>query len=289
MMLKKLTIILALAGAGVSARAQELYVQTEPASNMPANSIGLRLTNKFYPMDHASYTGYRLQPEVMLGISKKLMVHASGYFSNVMENRFKAEGAGLYAKYRFLSVDDMHSHFRMAAFAKGSIINNPYAPPMGPDHDHTAGAFNNQDLDLDGMTSGVSAGVIATQLVHKLAVSGSLAYDRYMNNTQHNLPYVSRSALNYTLSAGYLLLPRSYKSYKQTNLNLYVELLGKSNLDQYRSGYYVDVAPAVQLIINSNSRIDLSYRTQLFGDMARMMDQSFLVRYEYNLYNIFKK
>ncbi len=288
-MLKQLTIILALTGAGLTAQAQELYVQTEPASNMPANSIGVRLTNKFYPMDHASYTGYRLQPELMFGISKKLMVHASGYFGNVMENRFKAEGASLYAKYRFLSNDDMHSHFRMAAFVKGSIINNAYAPPMGADHDHTAEAFNNQDLDLDGMTSGVSAGVIATQLVHKLAISGSLAYDRYMNNTKHNLPYVSRNALNYSLSAGYLLLPRKYKSYKQTNVNLYVELLGKSNLDQFRSGYYVDVAPAVQLIINSNSRIDLSYRTQLFGDMARMMDRSFLVRYEYNLYNIFKK
>lgn len=288
-MKKLLTIILALTGAGLSVQAQELYVQTEPASNMPANSFGVRLTNKFYPMDHASYTGYRLQPELMFGFSKKLMVHASGFFSNVMENRFKAEGAQLYAKYRFLSVDDMHSHFRMAAFAKGSIINNPYMPPMGADHDHTAAAFNNQDLDLDGMTSGVSAGVVATQLVHKLAISGGLAYDRYMNNTQHNLPYVSRNALNYTLSAGYLLLPRKYTSYKQTNVNLYVELLGKSNLDRFRSGYYVDVAPAVQFIINSNSRIDLSYRTQLFGDMTRMMDQSFLARYEYNLYNIFKK
>ncbi len=288
-MLKKLTFILAFAGVGLAARAQELYVQTEPASNMPANSVGLRLTNKFYPMDHASYTGYRLQPELMLGISKKLMVHASGYFSNVMENRFRAEGAGLYAKYRFLSNDDVHSHFRMAAFAKGSIINNPYMPPMDGDHDHSAAAFNNQDLDLDGMTSGVSAGIIATQLVHKLAVSSTLSYDRYMNNTKNNLPYVSHNAVNYSLSAGYLLLPRSYKSYKQTNLNLYVELLGKSNLDQYRAGYYVDVAPAVQLIINSNSRIDLSYRTQLFGDMTRMMDRSFLVRYEYNLYNILKK
>lgn len=288
-MLKKFSILLALAGAGLSAQAQELYVSTEPASNMPANSFGVRVTNKFYPLDHDNYTGYRLQPELMFGISKKLMVHASGFFSNVMENRFKAEGAGLYAKYRFLSVDDVKSHFRMAAFAKGSIINNPYTPPMDGNHDHNAPAFNNQDLDLDGMTSGVSAGIVATQLVHKLAVSGSLAYNRYMNNTQHNLPYVSRSALNYTLSAGYLLLPRKYKSYKQTNVNLYVEFLGKSNLDQYRSGYYVDVAPAVQLIINSNSRVDLGYRTQLFGDMTRMADQSFLVRYEYNLYNIFKK
>ena len=101
--------------------------------------------------------------------------------------------------------------------------------------------------------------------------------------------FFSRNALNYSLSAGYLLLPRTYKSYKQTNLNLYVELLGKSNLDQYRRNYYVDVAPAVQLIFNSTTRLDLSYRTQLFGDMARNMTTAYMVKLEHNIFNIRKK
>ena len=100
------------------------------------------------------------------------------------------------------------------------------------------------------------------------------------------LQMAQRNVANYSLSAGYLLLPVQYKSYEQTNLNLYVELLGKSNMDQYRAGYYVDVAPAIQFIFNSTTRLDLSYRTQLFGDMARNMDRSFLVRIEHNIFNI---
>ncbi len=101
--------------------------------------------------------------------------------------------------------------------------------------------------------------------------------------------FFSKNALNYSLSAGYLLFPRKYRNYKQTNMNLYVEFLGKSNLDQYRRNYYVDMAPAVQFIINSNSRVDLGYRWQLYGDMDRVMDRSFLVRYEFNFYNIRKQ
>jgi hypothetical protein len=49
------------------------------------------------------------------------------------------------------------------------------------------------------------------------------------------------------------------------------------------------MAPSVQLIINSNSRVDLGYRWQLYGDMDRVMDRSFLVRYEFNFYNIRKQ
>ncbi|AWO00559.1 hypothetical protein DLD77_01995 [Chitinophaga alhagiae] len=288
--MKQIFILLALVCTGAVAQAQELYVNAEPASNMPANSLGLRLSNKLFPMDHANYTGYRLAPEIMVGFSKKLMVHASGYFSNMMQRQFQFEGASLYAKYRFLSKDEVHSHFRMAAFVKGALINNPYYPEMGAGHDHTAKQYYNEDLDLDGTTSGVSGGLIATQLLHKLAVSGTLGYDRYFKNVKDELPlFFSRNALNYSLSAGYLLLPRTYKSYQQTNLNLYVELLGKSNLDQYRRNYYIDVAPAVQFIFNSTTRVDLSYRTQLFGDMARNMTTVYMVKLEHNIFNIRKK
>lgn len=288
-MLKQLFLFFAFTGAAAAAQAQELYVYTEPASNMAANSLGVRVTNRLFPMDHADYKGYRLQPEVMFGFSKKLMVHASTYFSNMMQKQFEFEGASVYAKYRFISLDEVQSHFRMAAFVKGSLINNPYMPPMR-DHDHTAKPYNNEELDLDGGSSGVSAGIIATQLLHKLALSGTVAYDRYMRNTKDEMPlFFSKNALNYSLSAGYLLFPRKYKNYKQTNVNLYVEFLGKSNLDRYRRNYYVDAAPAVQLIINSNSRVDFGYRWQLYGDMDRVMDRSFLLRYEFNFYNIRKQ
>jgi hypothetical protein len=285
--MQKLLTLLTFVCTGFAAQAQELYVNAEPASNMAANSLGIRLTNKFFNMKYESGTGMRFEPEVMFGFSKKLMVHVLGYASNNMQRDMRFEGGSIYAKYRFLSKDDVHSHFRMAAYVKGSLIDNPYYPEMGDDHDHNAKPYSNEELDLEGMSSGVSGGIIATQLVHKFAISGTVGYNRFFKNTKDELPlFFSRNMVNYSLSAGYLLLPVQYKSYEQTNLNLYVELLGKSNVDQYRQNYYVDVAPAIQFIFNSTTRLDFSYRTQLFGDMPRNTDRSFLVRIEHNIFNI---
>lgn len=268
-------------------QAQELYVSTEPASNMPANSFGFRVTNRFFKMEHEGVTGMRIEPEVMWGISKKLMVHVTGLASNQMQPSIQLEGGSIYAKYRFLSKDDLHSHFRMAAYVKGSVINNPFVPVM---REQTSKPFDNQELDLEGGASGVSGGIIATQLLHKLAISATLGYNRFMNNTKDNLPdYMSANAVNYSLSAGYLLLPRRYRSYDQTNLNLYIEFLGKANTDAVSRNQYLDVAPAVQFIFNSATRLDFSYRTQLFGDMSRNVFNTFTLRFEHNIFNISTK
>lgn len=268
-------------------RAQELYVSTEPASNMPANSLGFRVTSRFFKMEHEGVTGMRIEPELMWGISKKLMVHVVGLASNQMQPSIEPEGGSIYAKYRFLSKDEVHSHFRMAAYVKGAVINNPFAPTM---RDHTHEPYKNEELDLEGGASGVAGGIIATQLLHKLALSTTVGYNRFMNNTKDKLPdYMSANALNYSLSAGYLVLPRSYRSYEQTNLNLYVELLGKANTDAVSRGHYLDIAPAIQFIFNSVTRLDLSYRTELFGDMSRNVFNTFTLRFEHNIFNISTK
>ncbi|MBW8685158.1 transporter [Chitinophaga rhizophila] len=271
----------------VCVHAQELYVSTEPASNMPARSLGFRVTNRFFKMEHEGVTGMRIEPELMWGISKKLMVHVTGLASNQMQPSLRFEGGSIYAKYRFLSSDDLHSHFRMAAYVKGSVIDNPFVPAM---REQATKPFDNRELDLEGGASGVSGGIIATQLLHKLAVSATLGYNRFMNNTKDKLPaYMSANAVNYSLSAGYLLLPRSYRSYEQTNLNLYIELLGKANTDAVSRNHYMDVAPAIQFIFNSATRLDFSYRTQLFGGMSRNVFNTFTLRFEHNIFNISTK
>jgi hypothetical protein len=274
--MKRFLISIALL-VSLQAGAQELYVSTEPASNMPANSFGIRMTNRFFKLENEGITGMRFEPELMFGISHKLMVHVTGLASNQMQSSIRPEGGNIYVKYRFLSNDDLHSHFRMAAYAKGAVIDNPYMT-------------YNKELDLEGGSSGVSAGVIATQLVHKLAVSATLGYNRFMNNTKDALPEtMSANAVNYSVSAGYLLLPRTYRSFEQTNLNLYVELLGKANMDAGKRNQYMDIAPAIQFIFNSATRLDLSYRTQLFGDMQRNVFNTFTLRFEHNIFNVIKK
>lgn len=252
------------------AYAQELYVNTEPASNMAAKAIGIRLNNEFEPLQN-NRTGYRLSPEVMFGFSKNLMVHVNLYASSIYQSLFNFEGASVYAKYRFLALDQPQSHFRVAGFGRASLINDPVT-------------FNT--INLQGDNSGYLGGLVVTQLLHKLALSATSNVSHSLDNISNPIaPGIGRNQLDYTFSAGYLLLPKTYTDYKQTNLNLYVELLGKSSLDG--KGSLMDIAPAIQFIFNSTTRLDLSYETRLSGTLSRPSNTIYLIRLEHNLFNAF--
>jgi hypothetical protein len=277
---------------------QELYVFTEPASNMATGSIGVRLNSKIFKMSHdGKYDGYRIEPEIMFGVSRKVMLHVAAYGSNMFQKNFRMEGASLYGKYRFYSQDDVHEHFRMAAFSKVSLIKNPeYATVTEPHFlpDGNGGVIQHEqqvilesnDIDLDGNNSGIAGGIVATKLKNRFALSASLGYSYRMNNIDHKTEiFQPLHAVTYTTSAGVLLFPKEYTSYKQTNMNLYVEMLGQSYLDKKQ--YYMDVAPAVQFIFNSIARFDIGYRTKLSGNVTRLSNSSFMLRLEYNLLNVF--
>ncbi|WP_345954154.1 hypothetical protein [Mucilaginibacter sp. PAMB04168] len=266
-MIKHLTLILLgwLAGVCVS-QAQELYVNTEPASNMATNSLGIRTENQgYFKPDFRN----RSTLEVMYGASKYLMLHSSVYLSNFYQDKQRFEGLSAYAKYRFYSADTVQRHFRMAAFAKASSISNPVP---------------NQEISLEGDNTGVQGGLVATQLLHKLALSGSVSYLRAFENRGGYVP-VNPNSVGYSLSAGYLLFPKQYTNYEQTNINLYAELLGKANPG--KGQHYLDIAPAIQFIFNSVLRVDLSYRTPLVNRMVRNTQNMYLVRVEYNIFNLF--
>lgn len=246
--------------------AQELYVNTEPASNMATKSLGIRLENQGY--FKPSYKN-RSTLELMYGVNKNLMVHGTAYLSNYYQQKQNFEGVSAYAKYRFYSVDTVQRHFRLAAFAKVASISNPTP---------------NQEIALEGDNTGAQGGLVATQLIHKLALSASASYLRAFENRGGYEP-VNRNSIGYTLSAGYLMYPKQYTNYEQTNINLYAELLGKTNPG--KGQYYLDIAPAVQFIFNSTLRVDLSYRTPLTNRMVRNTQNMYLVRVEYNLFNLF--
>jgi hypothetical protein len=247
---------------------QELYVFSEPASNVPAHTLSAKLTNHFVTSDkiYGRFSN-RLMPQVYLGISKKFMVAAGGTFANMHTPNFRNESVNLYAKYRFLSKDELHKHFRMAVFAEASSTKAP---------------FHYDEITLMGDKSGVEVGVIATQLWHKLALSGTVAHTQILDQSRTNkvlyIPARNYQSMNYSLSAGYLVLPKEYTNYRQVNLNLYAELLAQQTLD--RSTYFVDLATAMQLIFNSNAKLNLGYRVQLGGNMQRMASNSWLISLE---------
>jgi hypothetical protein len=263
------------------ALAQELFVSTEPASNMATQSVGLRLNSKLFQMKSNDRYSLRLDPEIMFGISKKLMLHVNAYASNMYQQEIRVEGSSLYGKYRFYSMDDVHSHFRIAAFGKISLINNPQELQIENKF------YRSDEIDIDGNNSGALAGIVATQLLHKLALSSSVYFvHRFDNVNEALIQGQSTQALNYSISGGYLFLPKEYKNFNQTNFNLYCEFLGSTSLD--KKAYYIDVAPAFQFIFSSISRLDFSYRWQLTGNMERLSEKYFLLRLEYNLLNFFK-
>lgn len=253
-------------------QAQELFVFTEPASNMAKGSVGLRLNNYLMKENYESGNNYHLIPEIMLGVSKKLMIHADAFISNRNKTNLETEGGSLYAKYRFFSRDDIQSHFRMAAYGRASFNKSD---------------IHQEEIETYGHNSGYELGVIATQLLHKVALSSSVSYEKAMDNGRLNkYPYAGRSsAVNYTLSVGKLMLPREYTDYKQTNLNLMFEVLGQTNTGN--GGSYLDIAPSMQLIFNSRSRVDIGYRQQLYSSLRRTAPNGFIVRFEYNFFNAF--
>ena len=184
----------------------------------------------------------------------------------------------MYTKYRFLSSDAVHQHFRMAAFGAAAYTRNHL------DHNEINLLMTEQ--------SGVQAGLIATQLWNKFALSATGSWNEILNKERWNKAYPQLHAvrtINYSVSAGYLLLPFEYKNYDQVNINLYAELIGSRNIGFSSEKYFIDLAPAVQAIFNSTARLNVGYRFQFNSDIYRLSKRSWLVSFEYLFLNALKK
>ncbi len=270
-MIKNIALLILLSiGLSSAVSAQELYVFSEPASNMAAKSLGFRLTTEGNVSP--KFTN-RIIPEVLVGFNKELMAHVQ-LFASDYAGKYEVEGASFYAKYRFLSLDELKSHFRAAAFARISTHK---------------GLTHTEDINLEGDNAGWQGGLVFTQLLHKLALSGTVAYSQVFKGV-NNPAFGTQSPdkmLNYSLSSGYLVLPFVYKNYNQPNFNLYFEVLGKTNPANGNSS--LDFAPALQVILNSRTRIDLGYRFNVAGNIEnRHSKNMYLARLELNFFNAFK-
>ena len=250
--------------------AQELFSYTEPASNMAKGTLGFRVNSTLMKDEVELKNNLHIIPELMLAISKKWMIHLDGFLSD-RNNTLIAEGGALYVKYRFYSIDEVHSHFRLAAFSRVSINNSD---------------IHQEAIDLNGHNSGYEMGFVATKLQQKLALSTSFAlvhaWDN-QNKINYRLPNNKREAFNYSFSIGKLFLPKTYKDYNQTNMNGMLEMLCQTNINTGKT--YVDAAPVLQFIFLSKMRADISYRFPLSNDLYRTASKGFLLRLEYNVFN----
>ncbi len=235
-----------------------------------AKSIGVRLTNYLLRTESTGKFNYQFNPELMWGISKKWMVHAEA-LTGVDNSNFKIRGTSVYTKYRFFSRDDVHKHFRMALYSRVSLNANP---------------ITQEAIDLQMFHSGYELGWIGTELIRKLAISAGVSAVKHFSFKQNKIPDGNDFGWNYNLSVGKLMLPASYESYSQTNLNLMLEFPGQ--FLPYIQRTYLDAAPSLQLIFASKARLDFGYRFPMINDLYRSMDRGFLLRFEYNFFNAIK-
>jgi len=261
--------------------AQELYVFSDPASNVPAKSLSLKYNSKWMNSDllGSSLLMSRHMGEASIGLNKQWMLRPAFTLSDMFTNRVvKWESVSLYTKFRFYSNDAVHKHFRAAAFVKALFSSNN---------------LEFEELNADGDQSVIQGGVILTQLINKLAISSTLALTEVTNGERWKKYLGPRNygyrSFNYSVSAGYLFFPKQYTSYKQTNFNVYLELIGSRGID--RKYYFVDLAPAVQFILNSNTKINLGYRFQAKGNAYRMSNAAPSISFsvERTFFNTFRK
>lgn len=274
-MIKEILLTGGLLLAAIVLRAQELYVFTDPASNLPANSASAKLTARYTRNQYTTNLAQRYNAEWMMGLNKTLMLKMGGSFSDFYSSGLRWESVKGYVKWRFYSKDGIHRHFRVAAFADGAYSRNDMVY---------------DEMNLDGDNKGVQAGVIATQLIQKLAISGSVSFmrifDERFKEASHRAIH-DQNSVNYSLSAGYLLFPREYSNYKQVNGNLYLEALGASGLEQGMD--YLDLAPSFQLIFASATKLNLGARFQAAGNMTRIARNNYFIGVETAFLNLLKR
>jgi len=275
----------------IAGRAQEFFPNAETASNIPKGVLSVSLANEVY--NDASQTRIWQGYAFMYGLSSAFSLSGTYSFSNhhnyylpdnfVMNSPtgpytkgyingvaypYSFENFGIELKWRFLSMDGEKKHFRMAAYTQMAGGNEPHL---------------SAETDLNGDNSGAAAGLVATLLENKFAVSVSSAYTlpyKYISSAD-SITINYGNAFSYNLSFGYLLLPIKYSNYKQLGINIYMEFTGETynaanvlkngqtvstgDASSLLKGSYLEARPAIQFIILSNTRIDLSIASLLAG------------------------
>jgi hypothetical protein len=266
--------------------AQELFPNAEPASNVPKGVLRLKLSNEIFK----EISQLRLQQgySFIYGFSSKLSLEQAINFSNHhslslpynfiyynpdikgyqtngyiqgQPHPYWFENYTAELKFRFFNSDGYQEHFRMAAYLQVAGGNEPH-PEAEP--------------DLMGDNSGASAGIIATYLKHRFAASLTVGYivPVKFQQVDSNIMINYANAVNYSFSFGYLLLPRTYHSFKQVNMNLYMEFTGEAygavsitknnervfsgNVPSLAKSSYLEARPGLQFIFASNTILSIS-------------------------------
>jgi len=238
-----------------NSKAQELFVISEPASIMPTRSVMIKQS---YQQLGGKMNSSLYNTQLEFSFKKNWMMHIGTNFT----------ASEIYLQNRLYSLDDIHSHTRLAFFLKA--INSPFQP-------------NTDAIMIDGQEKLWNAGFIATRLDYKWASSFSAGC---LHRLTANSKY-AKNGIEYIWSNGWLLYPKNYINYKQTNINFYVECIGQQLIND--KTHYLDIAPAVQFIFNSQAKFNLGYKWPITDNSNRLNNKSLYISFDYLFFNALPK
>lgn len=283
---------------------QELFPLNDAASSAPKGVWGIRLAGDTY--QEISTQRNMASLRLIYGATSRLTLQLTGAMSNHHDKTLPPDlvnhvhigsqtffftqniqrgirypylfnGIHAYAKYRFLSLDGLEKHFRMAAYGEWSntrAAHDEAEPNLLDDSGGWGGGLIFTVLK-GHFAASLTTGIILSGTYKDLAPLGvGFTYTLVPTEVQYGDAWV------YNLSLGYLLYPAKYTTYRQSNWNVYLEFMGKSygegviiqngiplphEGEGLKAGHYVEVHPGLQRIIRSDVRIEASIGFPLYG------------------------
>lgn len=270
-MLHRVFLIILFTFTSLICYSQELYIVTHPAANLSKNRLEFR--NAVMGYDNFSY--YHSYFAVNYGLLGNLTIYNDVYYS--LDQGYKFLGNYEFAaRYRIKDFDKRNYHLR-TAYQTGLVIPVNAEPivdgaveyEIHPGHKVKFYNFVN-DITIPSVDFHTTDNftykndLIVTNLTGKFAATGEMGFN--INFPKNDFKF--GNYFDWSLSFGYLVLPKVYESYDDVNINLYWEnkayyfyknkFLGTEIANS--GGFRLDTYLGIQSIFFSSLMLELSYK-----------------------------
>lgn len=270
-MIRRIILILLFTLSTLISYSQELYIVTHPAANLSKNRLEFR--NAVMGYDNFKY--YHSYFALNYGLLGNLTIYNDVYYS--LDQGYKFLGNYEFAaRYRIKDFDKRNYHLR-TAYQTGVIIPVNAQPivdgaveyEIHPGHKVKFYNFVN-DITIPSVDFHTTDNytykndIIVTNLTGKFAATGEMGFN--INFPKNDFKF--GNYFDWSLSFGYLVLPKVYKSYDDVNINLYWEnkafyfyknkFLGTDIANS--GGFRLDTYLGVQSIFFSSLMLEFSYK-----------------------------
>ncbi len=270
-MIRRIILILLFTLPALISYSQELYIVTHPAANLSKNRLEFR--NAVMGYDNFKY--YHSYFALNYGLLGNLTIYNDVYYS--LDQGYKFLGNYEFAaRYRIKDFDKRNYHLR-TAYQTGlimpvnaqPIVDGAVEYEIHPGHKVKFYNFVN-DITIPSVDFHTTDNftykndLIVTNLTGKFAATGEMGFN--VNFPKNDFKF--GNYFDWSLSFGYLVLPKVYKSYDDVNINLYWEnkayyfyknkFLGTEIANS--GGFRLDTYLGVQSIFFSSLMLEFSFK-----------------------------